>query len=744
MLLRMRCIHALLTINYREHLLLDLSFSIAYDSPGMKRIVWFRIWLVGLAAFVFVASTVGAFFLALAMHPSRYGALERTLSQLSSRDDTPYVYGAYLMPWFSLAFIVVGAVVSASVIVLFWNRRAISRGKTITYFVVLAILMPISAINFASGDKLMAVEVEVLLDVAMVFLGTMAIILLLRASADPHEVIVLKFLAIAALALETVVIAGFYAVSFLLVLQGWGQKSSTIAGVVAVVGYIAAVIKYLAQQIKPQKSTKRFVRNRAYIAVLLVIGFYALSALVCALPIVMAYLTFSLNLSLKPLVYACLAAGTILWSLLPRDEHFVAPGPLLDPDRSPRLFEEIQEIAKRSGQEAPKSVYLTHDMNAWVSRRGGFMEVDTHQLMALGLPLMGTLSVSQFRAVLAHEFGHFSSGDATLAPWVYGTRKALARTIQNLARRRSQAAFLFVFYGKLFMRVTSSVSRTQELAADALAVRITGSKAALITGLQAIQETSWASQMYWESEVAPVLNAGLCPPLADGLARFLSNRWVESQSKSMLNQGGLGDPYDTHPTLEERIAELENMPDGDMPLSDAPATSLFEDLDEMEKLLAAFLIKAESPEALQSIPWTDVGSRVLLPIWRKEVAYQSRALKGLTLSQLPKALRGPYSIKAKLRDPPGIPLSYAQIDTQLSWVAGAALALALYDQGWKLRALPGQLELCHHRTIITPFSVVQSLHDGEMTDDQWLQLCTESGISDLSLGSEPLDSKGQS
>ena len=121
-----------------------------------------------------------------------------------------------------------------------------------------------------------------------------------------------------------------------------------------------------------------------------------------------------------------------------------------------------------------------------------------------------------------------------------------------------------------------------------------------------------------------------------------------------------------------------------------------------------------------------MGSRVLLPIWRKEVAYQSRALKGLTLSQLQKALRGPYSIKAKLRDPPGIPLSYAQIDTQLSWVAGAALALALYDQGWKLRALPGQLELCHHRTIITPFSVVQSLHDGEMTDDQWLQLCTES------------------
>jgi heat shock protein HtpX len=39
-------------------------------------------------------------------------------------------------------------------------------------------------------------------------------------------------------------------------------------------------------------------------------------------------------------------AGIMLWSLIPRRDKFVAPGPVLQPAAHPRLFAEIEYIAK--------------------------------------------------------------------------------------------------------------------------------------------------------------------------------------------------------------------------------------------------------------------------------------------------------------------------------------------------------------------------------------------------------------
>ena len=73
--------------------------------------------------------------------------------------------------------------------------------------------------------------------------------------------------------------------------------------------------------------------------------------------------------------------------------------------------------------------------------------------MGLGLPLMQGLTVSQLRAVLAHEFGHFHGGDTKLGPWVYKTRGAIGRTLMGLS---GHSAFLqkpFEWYGLGFLRL---------------------------------------------------------------------------------------------------------------------------------------------------------------------------------------------------------------------------------------------------------------------------------------------------
>jgi Zn-dependent protease with chaperone function len=87
---------------------------------------------------------------------------------------------------------------------------------------------------------------------------------------------------------------------------------------------------------------------------------------------------------------------------------------------------------------------------------------------------MQVLTIAEMRAVLAHEFGHYYGGDTRLAPWIYKTREAILRTVGHLSRRGSILQFPFVFYARLFMRVTQAISRAQEYAADALAARTVG------------------------------------------------------------------------------------------------------------------------------------------------------------------------------------------------------------------------------------------------------------------------------
>jgi len=112
-------------------------------------------------------------------------------------------------------------------------------------------------------------------------------------------------------------------------------------------------------------------------------------------------------------------AATLLWSLIPRRDKFVAPGMPLSRSERRRLFAELDDIAASLNEEMPREVYLVPDANAFVVDRGGVMGFGSHRVMGLGLPLFSVLTVSQFRALLAHELAHDYGGDTSLGPWAY-------------------------------------------------------------------------------------------------------------------------------------------------------------------------------------------------------------------------------------------------------------------------------------------------------------------------------------
>ncbi|HEX4950057.1 MAG TPA: M48 family metallopeptidase [Blastocatellia bacterium] len=483
--------------------------------------------------------------------------------------------------------------------------------------------------------------------------------------------------------------------------------------------------------------------QRAALAVALMIGFYVLGIMVAGSLLFVPYAMWAYigRVNVQIAFFCIVTAGVILLALIPRLDRFVAPGPKLEPKQHPRLFQEITKIAHAVQQEMPAEVYLVPEVNAWVAQRGGVMGFGSRRVMGLGLPLLQLLTTSQFRAVLAHEFGHYHGGDTKLGPWIYKTRMAIVRAVINVGERSSMVQKPFLWYGNMFMRLTQAVSRQQEFTADALAAKTIGAQP-LADGLRLVHGAGGAFDAYWHNEVAPVLSAGYRTPLANGFAQFVAAPTIaELITKSLeeeLNEAK-SDPYDTHPPLRERLDAVAALPayaNGQQVANDPPAISLFENLPQLEADLFADLLEGQSaPASLQLVAWEETGDRVFMPMWKELYEEHRAALQGITPQALPEWAGKLAELGQKMRIAGKAWLTNDEAASLATSVLSCALAVTLQQRGAALRALPGAaVQMQSGETVIEPFSVVRRLAASELTAADWQRQCEAVGISNVGLG----------
>lgn len=476
---------------------------------------------------------------------------------------------------------------------------------------------------------------------------------------------------------------------------------------------------------------------RALLAVVLMIGFYLLALAISAglLYIPYAEVVYAHRITPKLILVCIFGALAILWSILPRFDKFPPPGPKLTRDQHPRLFNELDTVASATQQAMPTEVYLIPDVNAWVAQRGGIMGFGSRRVMGLGLPLMRTLTCSQFRAVLAHEFGHYHGGDTRLGPWIYKTRNAIVRTLSSL--RRTWVQFPFLWYGKMFLRVTHAVSRRQEFVADELAARTVGAKP-LADGLRAVHATGLAFNSYWRNTCAPVLQAGFRPPLMEGFHKFIQadhvadaiNKHVDEQLKT-----GKTSPYDTHPPLKDRIAAVAKLPPGEIPAEDLPALALLENVPALESELLATIAGPQAAQKLKPVLWSEVGSQVYLSQWQQVTKANAAALKGITPESLPALAADPKQLGSRFVNLAGQRATPEHAPGLASAVIGAALCVLLLKDDTKVDATPGsQITIARGEIVIEPFTILQSLANGKITAEAWAQQCRRLEIAGKEIG----------
>lgn len=506
-----------------------------------------------------------------------------------------------------------------------------------------------------------------------------------------------------------------------------------------------------ALYILPRRSLVVF----AALAILLVVVSYLLVIFLAAACVYLPWLLISLKIHFQTLaifVAGVVIAASMLWSLIPRRQNFEAPGLLLARSVHTRLFSEIDNIAEALREPLPREVYLIDEPNAWVANRGGFFGIGSRR-MGLGLPLLAALNISQFRAILAHEFAHYYGGDTKLGPWLWRAQTTMIRTFENMGTVGEamkvavmQIMYAVVFgilkwYWLLFLRAINLVSRRQEFRADEIASIVAGPQS-LISGLQIVHGTTLAWPAYCRQELGPMLNAGFLPPITGGFSRFLGapaiSKEVTLGIESEIRDGKV-QAYDSHPPLRDRIAAAQALPNQNYSEDTRSAWTLLENADATE---LAFLQARypKMPKELKSVSWDEQALAVIIPSWSNFVGQYADLLKGLKVGDLFDSLGRIPQIAPQIRDPEGMLLTPEQRIERARSLLSVALGLCLVNHGWKLYSNPGELYLVSGNEQLNPLGTLLQLSDGDISKERWMEKCRELGIEGFLLvdGAQPI------
>jgi Zn-dependent protease with chaperone function len=254
-------------------------------------------------------------------------------------------------------------------------------------------------------------------------------------------------------------------------------------------------------------------------------------------------------------------------------------------------------MAERVGTRAVDTVFVTPGTELAVFERGGLrsqLRGQAERCLILGIGVLDGMTIGQFNAVLAHEYGHFSNRDTAGGGFALSVRRSLITMAVHLARGGAAGwynpAWQFLkAFDAVFMRISQGASRLQEVLADRWAAVTCGSEA-FVSGLRHVIEAS----VRFNARANAVVNEALKQqvPLPN-LYRFTTTTpeaaAAESEIPVEVTKALDAEPseYDSHPTPHQRISWVTSLAIVVEPRAgDADgAWSMFPDREQLERLL---------------------------------------------------------------------------------------------------------------------------------------------------------------
>jgi Zn-dependent protease with chaperone function len=467
--------------------------------------------------------------------------------------------------------------------------------------------------------------------------------------------------------------------------------------------------------------SRRGIASRALAIACLWVGFWLLTLGLCAalawIPITQGRYAGGLGVGGWA---AGLLAATLAWAARPRgwfQKREPLPTPL-SPDTYGALYAFVEQIARRMGQPAPRALVLTGAANAYATVERRWLGLRRERRVGVGLPLIACLTRDELAAVICHELGHHLGGDLALGSWVYRTRRALADAVSDLDDSSFFLDLPFRAYGRLFLRASAALSREQERAADACASAAWGARA-MAAALEKTEVLGplWAA--YLEHDVAPAVSEGVRVPLLEGFHRFVAG---ERRSPAVAEgltrrEETVPSPWDTHPSLEERLAALGRK------RTRPPLRAQEHCLELLGGAAAAedALYQLWSDAPLRAISWERLGEDLLLPGHRQVLARVGLEPGGAGLEALLPLIAQGERLFDRVRGASLDLLSPEAKRRRARGLLGRWLTVALADRGFSPEVAPGAaVRMVRGEVAVEPRDWVDRLATGALSQADYL------------------------
>ncbi|MCO6360958.1 M48 family metalloprotease [Roseivirga pacifica] len=355
---------------------------------------------------------------------------------------------------------------------------------------------------------------------------------------------------------------------------------------------------------------------------------------------------------------------------------------------NPLLFAMLDELVKNINTKFPKRVFLSYDVNASVFFNSSFwsMFFPVKKNLQIGLGLINTVTEAELKAILAHEFGHFSQKEMKIGSYVYNVNQVIHNLLfendsfDDTVERWAGISSYFSIFVIPAVKVISAVkwllvklytvvnkthlalSREMEFHADAIAAETT-SPNSLKTGLLRLElsETALSSglSIYNIEKYEAKRSENIYPEQTYVMQFLAKQRGVEILNDlplvslsvyNSLNNTKLviKDQWASHPSIEDRINSLDALKINHSHEDKfAPAKLLLGDHVQLEKHFTEELF-SHYPNKTEVMNFED---------------FKGVFVKEYNKSSLPSTFNGYYDNKAPLVF--DIPTSLKQLDISI-------------------------------------------------------------------------------
>lgn len=384
---------------------------------------------------------------------------------------------------------------------------------------------------------------------------------------------------------------------------------------------------------------KKAARKAIFAIIFFMLSYLLLFALSIGLVVLCGALGIGL-IALKPSVITLglgiglIGLGVIVFVFLVKfvfKKHKIDRSHLIElkEEDAPLLYEEIRDIVDKVQTTFPKKIYLSHEVNACVFYDSTFLSMffPVKKNLQIGMALVNSTSRTELKAILAHEFGHFSQRSMKVGSYVYTVNQIIFNMLYdnegygNAVHRFASVSGYFAFFVSIGVKIIEGIqwvlkklynvvniqhlelSREMEFHADAIAVTVVGSQP-FVSSLMRLDLANNAFDRtlgYYEQKISSNIKPKNIYPqhrhIMDTLAQDTGVDFVNGMpqvTKEYLNHYNksklvIKNQWASHPSTEDRVEAITagHFPKGDD--NGEPALVLFGKVDELQASVTALL-----------------------------------------------------------------------------------------------------------------------------------------------------------